>query len=587
MSAYKAPTEDMLFLLREVFDAPGMFAAMPACGEVDDGLIEAILGEAAKFCENELAPLNREADEAGCRLESGVVRTAPGFREAYGSYVEGGWPGLSLPTEYGGQGLPKTLQFAVDEMISGANMAFGLFPGLTRGAVEAIEAHGSEELKARWLPQMVSGRWTGAMCLTEPQAGTDLGALRTRAVPAEDGTWRITGTKIFITAGDHDLAENIVHLVLARLPGAPEGTRGISLFLVPKMLIDDDGGLLGANGVSCGSLEHKMGIKASPTCVMNFDDATGWLLGEANKGLAAMFTMMNSERLFVGVQGIGIAGAAYQAAAAYAKERIQGRDPVSGKAVPIIVHADVRRNLLTARAWAEGMRALASWASLQLDRSIHHPDPDARAEAEGLVALITPVIKAAGSDFGLEAAVAAQQVFGGHGYIREWGMEQFVRDVRIAQIYEGTNGVQALDLVGRKLFFEGGVLPRRFFGLLERFLSETAGEPALTSYRDDLARALALLRRVTTRLQDQAKDHAALGAAATDYLRLFALVGQAWMWVWMVRATLRRPQDDVLRQGKLAVAEFFFRRLLPQAEAFAAGAQSGSDSVMSLADDLF
>jgi alkylation response protein AidB-like acyl-CoA dehydrogenase len=587
MPAYKAPTDDMLFLLRDVFDAPAIFAAMPAYSEVDDGLIEAILGEAAKFCENELAPINRGADEAGCRLEGGAVRTAPGFREAYGSYVEGGWPGLSLPAEYGGQGLPKTLQFLVDEMISGANMAFGLFPGLTRGAVEAIEAHGSEELKARWLPAMVSGRWTGAMCLTEPQAGTDLGALRTRAQPAADGSWRITGTKIFITNGDHDLADNIVHLVLARLPDAPEGTRGISLFLVPKMLVGDDGGLRGANGVSCGSLEHKMGIKASPTCVMNFDEATGWLVGEPNKGLAAMFTMMNSERLFVGVQGIGIAGAAYQAAAAYAKERIQGRDPATGRPVPIIAHADVRRNLLTARAWAEGMRALAVWTSLQLDRAAHHPDSGARAEAEGLVALITPVIKAAGSDFGLEAAIAAQQVFGGHGYVREWGMEQFVRDVRIAQIYEGTNGVQALDLVARKLFADGGALPRRFFALVERLLSQTAGETRLDAYREDAARALALLRRVTTSLGGLAKNPVALSAAATDYLRLFALIAQAWMWLWMARSALIRPEDDVLREGKLALATFFFHRLLPQTESLAAAVQSGGEAVMSLTEEAF
>jgi len=588
MPNYRAPVADMLFLLRDVFDAPARFARLPGCAEATDDLLAAILEEAGKFCENELSPINRIGDETGARFEAGEVITAPGVREAYGDFVEGGWPALSLPHEHGGQGLPKTLQFLLDEMMAGANMSFGLVPGLTRGAVEAIEAHASPELKAIWLPRMVSGEWTGAMGLTEPQAGTDLGLVRTKAEPQGDGSFAITGTKIFISAGEHDLAENIVHLVLARLPDATPGTRGISLFLVPKRRLDHDGEPGPRNHVNCGAIEHKMGIKASPTCVMNFDGATGWLVGEPGKGLAAMFTMMNAERLMVGVQGIGIAEAAYQGAAAYAKERVQGRDPATGGPAAIIAHADVRRNLLTARAWAEGMRALAVWTALQLDTSLHHPDPAERMRADDLVALITPVIKAAGSDLGLEAAVAAQQVFGGHGYIREWGMEQLVRDVRITQIYEGTNGIQALDLVGRKLHQDNGALPTAFFGLIEASLGATADRSELATCRDGLARLLAVLRQTTQSLVGMAEtDPLAAGAGATDYLRLFALTGQGLMWTEMVAAALLRPEGDPLRTTKPALADFFFTRLAPQAEALAASALAGSRPVMSLSADLF
>ena len=588
MPGYRAPVEDMLFLLRDVFDAPARFAEMPACAEASDDVIAAILEEAGKFCTNELSPINRIGDEAGTLFEAGTVTTAPGVREAYGAYVNGGWPALSLPPEHGGQGLPKTIQFLVDEMTSGANMSFGLFPGLTRGAVEAIEAHASAELKAIWLPRMVSGEWTGAMGLTEPQAGTDLGLVRTKAEPLGGGRHVITGTKIFISAGEHDLTSNIIHLVLARLPDAAPGTRGISLFLVPKHLLDASGTPGERNAVRCGSIEHKMGIKASPTCVMNFDGATGWLVGEPGKGLAAMFTMMNAERLMVGVQGIGVAEAAYQGAATYAKERVQGRDPVTGGQAVILAHADVRRNLLTARAWAEGMRALAVWTALRLDTSLHHPDPAKRKRADDLVALITPVIKAAGSDLGLEAAIAAQQVFGGHGYIREWGMEQLVRDVRIAQLYEGTNGVQAMDLVGRKLSQDGGSLPRAFFALVEAAIAQAADEPALAVCRDGLRRLLGHARHATETLVGMATaDPHAAGAGATDYLRLLALVGQGWMWIGMVRAALKRPEGDPLRTTKPALAEFFFNRLAPQAEALVAGALAGSKPVMSLPAEFF
>ena len=588
MPSYRAPIDDMLFLLRDVFDTPSRFANLPGCADATDDVMAAILEEAGKFCENELSPINRIGDETGTRFEAGEVVTAPGLREAYENFVGGGWPALSLPPEYGGQGLPKTLQFLVDEMIAGANISFGLFPGLTRGAVEAIEAHASPELKAIWLPRMVSGEWTGAMDLTEPQAGSDLGVVRTKAEPLGNGRYAITGTKIFITAGDHDLASNIVHLVLVRLPDAAPGTKGISLVLVPKRLLDESGELGERNHVTCGSIEHKMGIKASPTCVMNFDGATGWLLGEPGKGLAAMFTMMNAERLMVGVQGIGIAEAAYQGAAAYAKERIQGRDLETGGPAHILAHADVRRNLLTARAWAEGMRALAVWTALQLDTSLHHPDPAERKRADDLVALITPVIKAASTDLGLEAAIAAQQVFGGHGYIREWGVEQLVRDVRITQLYEGTNGIQAMDLVGRKLQQGGGALPRAFFAMIEASLADIADDPALAFCRDGLARLLGRARHTTESLMVMAKaDPHAAGAGATDFLRLLALTGQGWMWTEMFQAALKRPENDPLRAIKPALAEFFFARLAPQAEALAVSVLAGSRPVMSLPANLF
>src|SRR5690349_6812998 len=449
MPAYKAPVEDMLYVLGELLDVEAVLAMLPGEEEVPLALMAAVLEEAGRFCAEVLQPLNVSGDTAGCSLEHGVVRTPPGFREAYAAFVDGGWAGLSHDPAHGGQGLPRALQLLVDEMMSSANFAFGLFPGLTHGAVEAIAQHADAALKAAYLSKMVSGEWTGAMALTEAQAGTDLGLLRTQARPAADGSYRVAGSKIFISAGDHDLAENVVHLVLARLPDAPAGVKGISLFLVPKFLPDAVGRPGERNSLSVGSLEHKMGIKASPTCVMNYDGAKGWLIGEPHRGLNAMFTMMNAERLFVGMQGLGVAEAAYQGAAAYAKGRLQGRGPGKGPGGPesILVHPDVRRMLLTIRAFTEAGRALATWTALEMEKAARHPDPATQAEAAGLVALLTPVIKAGFTDLGFEAAVLGQQVFGGHGYVREWGMEQLVRDVRIAQIYDGTNGVQAMDLV--------------------------------------------------------------------------------------------------------------------------------------------
>ncbi|WP_448208225.1 acyl-CoA dehydrogenase [Azospirillum sp. sgz302134] len=593
MPAYKAPIDDMTYLLGELFDVES--ALTPLYGEnASLDLLTAVLAEAARFCEEVVQPLNRPGDEEGCRFDGGAVSTPKGVREAFAAFVDNGWVALAGSPDYGGQGMPRVAQLLLNEMLSSANLAFGLFSGLTHGATEAIEHHASAALKARFLPNMVAGRWTGAMDLTEAHAGTDLGLLRTRAEPAGDDSYRITGSKIFITAGEHDLAENIVHLVLARLPDAPAGTQGISLFLVPKFIPDADGRPVVRNAFSAGAIEHKMGIKASPTCVMNFDGATGWLVGEPNKGLATMFTMMNNERLFVGIQGLGVAEAAYQGAAAYAKERMQGRAPAGGSGTkpgpqPIIVHPDVRRNLLTIRSFTEAGRALAVWTALEMEKADRHPDPTVRTAANDLVALMTPVIKAAFSDLGFEGAVLGQQVFGGHGYIREHGMEQFVRDARITQIYEGTNGVQAMDLVGRKLTMGGGRLPERFFTLVAAFLEEQSALPGAEPLLTPLAGALDRLRTATARLVERsAADPAEAGAAATDYLRLFALTALAWMWARMaVHALALGDAAKPAHRAKVEVARFFMARILPQTVALDLALRAGAGSLMALDVDAF
>ncbi len=592
MPAYAAPTEDMLYVLGPLLDAPGCLAELP--GEpVDLSLMDEVLQEAGRFAAGVVQPLNRPGDEEGCQLANGTVSTPRGFPEAYAALVQGGWPSLAHAPEHGGQGLPRVLQLLFDEMLASASLAFGLFPGLTRGAVEAIERHADAGLKAAYLPAMVEGRWTGAMALTEAHAGTDLGLMRTRAEPDGEGGHRITGSKIFISAGDHDLAENIVHLVLARLPGAPVGVKGISLFLVPKFLPDAEGRPGARNAMSVGSLEHKMGIKASPTCVMHYDGAQGWLVGTPHRGLAAMFTMMNAERLFVGIEGLGVAEAAYQGAAAYARERRQGR--AAGPAAQggaegphsILVHPDVRKMLLTMRAFTESGRALAVWTALQMEVAARHPDAGRRAAADGLVALLTPVIKAAFTDLGFEAAVLGQQVLGGHGYVREWGMEQLVRDARIAQIYEGTNGVQAMDLVGRKLVVDDGALPRAFFALVRDTLGAAAAIPGAQAYAAPLADALARLEDATAGLAERAAaDPAEPGAAATDYLRLFALVALGWMWLRMAMLSLARA-DGAQDRRKLEVARFFMVRLLPQTAGLALALQGGAEPLMGLAEEEF
>ncbi|MFG1333944.1 acyl-CoA dehydrogenase [Xanthobacter autotrophicus] len=585
MATYTAPVDDIAFLLTRVFDFDSTMAGLPGFEEVNAELAVSVLEEAGKFAAGVLEPLNRSGDEEGCTLENGLVTTPKGVAEAYRAFAEAGWCSLSGDPEYGGQGLPRVLQILLDEMLSSANLSFGLFPGLTRGAVEAIGHHASAELKATYLPKMISGEWTGAMALTEASAGTDLGLLNTRAVPNGDGSYAIAGTKIFISSGDQDFGGNVIHLVLARLPDAPKGVKGISLFLAPKFLVHEDGSLGARNGVNVGALEHKMGIHAQPTCVMNYDGATGWLVGEPGRGLNAMFTMMNAERLFVGIQGLGIAEAANQKAVAYARERLQGHgaDGTPGP-VAIINHPDVRKMLLTGRAFADAARALAVWTALQMDIADRHPDATVRREADALVALLTPVVKAAFTDFGFETAVASQQVLGGHGYIREWGMEQYVRDARIAQIYEGTNGVQALDLVGRKLGLEGGKLPQRFFALIKADL-DAALPAAGAALVTPVAEALARLEGATARLAANGGAIEA-GAAATDYLRLFALVALGWMWVRMAAAATGEAATPVL-QRKAVLARFFVERMLPQTLGLDAALAHGAPSLMALHADAF
>ncbi len=586
MASYNPPIDDIAFLLNEVLDFDGQVQTLPGYEEVNAELAVSVLEEAGKFCAGELEPLNRPADEEGCKLENGVVSTPKGIADAYKAFVAAGWGGLSGSPEFDGQGLPRVTQILLDEMLSSANLSFGLFPGLTRGAVEAIEHHASEELKAKYLPKMISGEWTGAMALTESSAGTDLGLLSTRAEPVGDGSYKIKGTKIFISSGDQDFGGNIIHLVLARLPDAPKGVKGISLFLSPKFLVNEDGSLGERNGMSVGSLEHKMGIHGQPTCVMNYDGAIGWLVGEPGRGLNAMFTMMNAERLFVGIQGLGIAEAANQKAANYARERLQGRSLDGSRGpVPIIEHPDVRKMLLTGRAFIEPARALAIWTAMQMDIATRHPDAEARKRADGFVALLTPVVKAAFTDFGFETAVISQQVFGGHGYIREWGMEQFVRDARITQIYEGTNGVQAMDLVGRKLPLENGELANRFFDLIKQDLQAASLVPATEKITTATAAALDRLERSTRSILTGQSDPAVAGAAATDYLRLFALTAFGWMWAKM--AAKATDADTPLKVRKLAVADFFADRMLPQTLGLEAMIANGGASIIALNPDLF
>ncbi|MBT0671026.1 acyl-CoA dehydrogenase C-terminal domain-containing protein [Novosphingobium profundi] len=582
MTSFTPPVDDMRFLLTQVLDFDAHIATLPGCEDVTAEFAGEVLTEAGRFAADKLAPLNLSGDEQGASLADGKVTTPEGFPQAYKDFVEAGWVGLSGNPDFGGQGLPRTLQILLDEMVCAANVSFGLFPGLTSGAAEALEHHGSEELKARWLPGLITGESCGAMALTESNAGTDLGLLRARAEPVGDGSFKVSGTKIFISSGDQDFGNNIVHLVLARLPDAPAGVKGISMFLVPKFLPGEDGGLGARNTMSVGALEHKMGIHAQPTCVMNYDEAIGWLVGEPGRGLNAMFTMMNNERLFVGIQGLGIAEAAHQKAATYARERLQGRSADNTRApVPIIEHADVRKMLLQGRAFIDAARALAVWTAMQMDIAARHPDPAAQAEANGMVLLMTPVIKAAFTDMGFETAVLSQQVFGGHGYIHEWGMEQFVRDARITQIYEGTNGVQAMDLVARKLPMEGGALLDRFLALVEADIAKGAASPLAAQ----LADALVPLRRIATDLLARKNDVEALGAAATDTLRMLALVALGWMWLRMVLAT--QGEESPLAIRKHAVARFFFARMLPQVHALAAQVEAGPQTIMAMDAELF
>ncbi|WP_321833079.1 acyl-CoA dehydrogenase C-terminal domain-containing protein [Pseudomonas kulmbachensis] len=585
MPEFNAPLRDMRFVLHEVFEAPALWARLPALADhVDADTADAILEEAAKVTGQLIAPLNRSGDEEGAQWQAGQVSTPKGFKSAYDTYIEGGWVGLSGNPEFGGLGMPKMLAVQFEEMLYGANSSFALYSALTSGACLAIDAHASHDLKSTYLPPLYEGRWAGSMCLTEAHSGTDLGIIRTRAEPQADGSFNISGSKIFITGGDQDLTENIIHLVLAKLPDAPAGPRGISLFLVPKVLVNADGSLGHGNAVSCGSIEHKMGIKASATCVINFDAARGWLIGEANKGLAAMFTMMNYERLSIGIQGIGCAEASYQNARTYARERLQSRAPTGAVAPdkmadPIIVHPDVRRMLLSMKAMTEGGRAFASYVGQQLDLAKFSTEPREQQEASALVALLTPVAKAFFTDTGFDSCVLGQQVFGGHGYIREWGQEQLVRDVRIAQIYEGTNGIQALDLLGRKVLANGGVTLRMFTAQIRDFATQP-GKP----YASELLEAVQRLEDLSDWLQARARVNPnETGAACVEYLHLFGYVAYAWLWARMADVAQRSlSADPAFYSAKLATARFYFNRLLPRTLSLEQAIRAGSDSLFEL-----
>jgi hypothetical protein len=584
MTAYKAPLRDMRFVLDEVFDVAKLWAELPALAEVVDAeTAAAILEEAGKVTGDAIAPLNRSGDEEGCLWTDGAVTTPTGFPNAYKTYAEGGWVGVSGDPVYGGMGMPKVISAQVDEMINSANLSFALYPMLTAGACLSINTHATEELKRTYLPQMYAGVWTGSMCLTEPQAGTDLGLIRTKAELRADGSYRITGTKIFITGGEHDLTENIIHLVLARLPDAPTGPKGISLFLVPKVMVNADGTLGERNSLSCGSIEHKMGIKASATCVMNFDGATGYIVGAPNNGLAAMFTMMNYERLGVGIQGLACGERSYQSAVEYARERLQSRAPFGPQAKdkaadPIIVQPDVRRMLLTMKAVNEGGRAFSSYVAMQLDIAKFSNDPVARKRAEDRVALLTPVAKAFLTDLGLETTVHGQQIFGGHGFIREWGQEQLIRDVRITQIYEGANGIQALDLMGRKIVGNGGVLYKHFSDEIKAFANDASAE--LNEFVEPLKAAIAHLDELTAWVLDRAAtDSHEIGAASVEYLHVFGYTAYAYMWALMARAALRKKDENEFYRGKLATARFYFARLLPRVHSLTASVKAGSESL--------
>ena len=595
MPSYSPPIENIKFILHDVLNAEQL-SGLQGYEEVSADLMDQIIEEGGKICEEVLFPLNQSGDQEGCHYENGVVRTPKGFKEAYDTFAEGGWCGLSSDPEYGGMGMPVLLNTVMQEMICSSNMSFGMYPGLSQGCYEALHQFGTDEQKQTYLPKLIEGVWSGTMCLTEPHCGTDLGLIKTKAEPQDDGSYKITGTKIFISAGEHDLTENIIHLVLAKLPDAPEGAKGISLFVVPKFMPKDDG--VGArNGVMCGSIEHKMGIHANSTCVMNFDDAWGQLVGEPHKGLKAMFIMMNAARLGVGMQGLGICEVAYQNGLEYAKDRLQMRSLTGTKspdkpADPIIVHPDVRRMLLKGKAVTEAGRALAYWTGLNLDIAEKHEDETTKQEADDLVALLTPIVKAYLTDMGTEIANESMQVYGGHGYIAEWGMEQYVRDARIAQIYEGTNGIQALDLVGRKMGQGFGRLLRRFFHPVQKYIEENQANEQMQEFIFPLAKSFAKLQQSTAIIaQKGLKNPDEAGAASVDYLRQFALVALAYMWCLMVQAAQKKLEsgegDKEFYESKIHTARFFMQRMLPEADARFKMVMAGGDSLMALDEAAF
>ncbi len=597
MPVYKAPARDTRFVLNEVLKLE-QYAALPTFENAGPDMVDTIVEECGKFAAEVLAPLNPVGDKEGCKRNAdGSVTTPTGFKEAFKLYRESGWGTLSSPVEFGGQGMPHVLGFVVEEFVATANHAFGMYPGLTNGAVSAILAKASPELQAKYLPKMVTNEWLGTMNLTEPHCGTDLGLIRTRAVPQADGSYAITGTKIFISAGEHDLTDNIVHLVLAKTPDAPESSKGISLFIVPKVLVNDDGSLGDRNAVSCGALEHKMGIHGNATCVMNYDGAKGWIVGEENKGLAAMFIMMNAARLGVGIQGLAQAEVAYQNAVKYAQERRQGR-ALTGAAEPqekadmLFVHPDVRRMLMDAKAFTEAMRAFYLWGGLLVDLSHKAATPEERQAADDMISLLTPVLKGYGTDKGFDTCVNMQQVFGGHGYIEDWGMSQFVRDARIAQIYEGANGVQAMDLVGRKLALNGGRAVQAFFAEVDAACAAARGKPELAGLAAGVERANGELKAATMWFMANGMTNPNnVGAGAHHYMHIMGVVALGLMWLKMgeaaVAALAAGTDDKAFYEAKLTTARYFGERFTPDAGALRRKIETGSEAVMALPVEAF
>ncbi|MDE2148990.1 MAG: acyl-CoA dehydrogenase C-terminal domain-containing protein [Gammaproteobacteria bacterium] len=594
MPSYVPPLRDIQFVLHELLEVEPALKQIPRYADLDTATIDSVIEEAGKFVSQVVFPLNQVGDRAGCaRHDDGSVTTPPGFKTAYQQFVDAGWPALSSDPDYGGQGLPELVNSVVMEMLNSGSQAWTMYPGLSHGAYAALIAHGTPALKQAYLPKLVSGEWTGTMCLTEAHCGTDLGLLKTRAEPQADGSYSITGTKIFISAGEHDMSDNIVHLVLARLPDAPAGTKGISMFIVPKFVPDGDGKPGRRNAVTCGSIEHKMGIHANATCVINLDGAQGWMVGEPNRGLNAMFVMMNGARLGVGMQSLGLAEVAYQNSLAYAKDRLQMRSLSGPKAKdkpadPIIVHPDVRRMLLTQKAYVEAARAFTYWVSLHIDLEHHHPDEKVRKNAADLVSLLTPVVKGFITDNGYESTTLAMQVFGGHGYIWENGVEQYVRDARINMIYEGTNTVQALDLLGRKVLGDMGARLMKFGTLIQGFVKHQAGVPAMQAFAEPLARLLGEVQKLTLEIGQKAmKNPEEAGAAATPYLRIIGHLVFAYFWARMARIALDRQQqepaaDDAFYASKLATARFYYAKLLPETGFQIDAARAGAAPLMEL-----
>jgi alkylation response protein AidB-like acyl-CoA dehydrogenase len=596
MPEYKAPVRDIKFVMQELLDCDTHYKKL-GYNDASEDMVDAIITEAAKFTEQVIAPLNQIGDQQGCTWTDGVVTTPDGFKEAYQQYVEGGWPTLSQSEEFGGQGLPYSLNASISEMMSSANHSFAMYPGLSHGAQATIEAHGTSEQKQQFMPKLVEGSWTGTMCLTESHCGTDLGMLRTKAELNDDGSYAITGTKIFISAGEHDLSDNIVHIVIARLPGAPEGSKGISLFIVPKFNVNDDGSIADRNAVSCGSIEHKMGINANATCVINFDSAKGFLIGQENRGLHCMFTFMNAARLGVAMEGSAAAEASFQGSLAYAKDRLQMRSisgvkNPDGPADPIIVHPDVRRMLLTQKSISEGGRALISYLSQLVDITQASEDDDAKADAESKLALLTPIAKAFLTELGFECTSHGVQIFGGHGFIKEWGMEQLLRDTKISCIYEGTTGIQALDLLARKILGSKGQILKPLMTDVAMFAKDNADNPAMTEYVNTLNAYAKQWQVITGDIGQKAmKNPDEIGGASVDYLMFAGYVTLAFFWAKMASVAQSKlkdgGEDAAFYQAKIKTATFYFQRILPRAQGHAACIESGVDSMMALSSEEF